>query len=242
MSSGFVSGGTNEQPVERDDEWRRAQQELEEERRRKAELGKQDGGKSLFDVLQQNKMAKQEAFEEKIKLKNQFRALDEDEVDFLDSIMESTRAQEATVKKETAEQLELFRRQREEAEKAHLEDTTADVAPADEGEDWKIGSRKKRRERSGGLLISGRKRKSIGEDTTDTPTKETGTNKRAKESNEDKASKNVTASAPEPKPPHENTDKNVKDAKENSAQQAAKQAASQPAPFLGLAGYSSDSE
>ena len=55
MSSGFVSGGTNDQPLERDDEWRRAQQELEQERRRKAELGKQDGGKSLFDVLQQNK-------------------------------------------------------------------------------------------------------------------------------------------------------------------------------------------
>lgn len=66
-------------------------------------------------------MAKQEAFEEKMKLKNQFRALDEDEVEFLDSIMESTRAQEAAVKKETAEQLELFRRQREEAEKALLE-------------------------------------------------------------------------------------------------------------------------
>lgn len=55
MSSGFVSAGTDQEPVERDDEWLRVQQELEEERRRKAELGKQDGGKSLFDVLQQNK-------------------------------------------------------------------------------------------------------------------------------------------------------------------------------------------
>jgi hypothetical protein len=55
MSSGFVSAGTNEEPVDRDDEWRRAQQELEEERRRKAELGKQEGGRSLYEVLQQNK-------------------------------------------------------------------------------------------------------------------------------------------------------------------------------------------
>jgi hypothetical protein len=54
MSSGFVSAGTNQEPVERDDEWLRVQRELEEERRRKAELGKQDG-KSLYDVLQQNK-------------------------------------------------------------------------------------------------------------------------------------------------------------------------------------------
>lgn len=55
MSSGFVAAGTDQEPVERDDEWRRVQQELEEERRRKAELGKQEGGKSLYDVLQQNK-------------------------------------------------------------------------------------------------------------------------------------------------------------------------------------------
>ena len=55
MSSGFVSAGTNDAPVERDDEWLKAQKELEEERRRKAEIGKQDDGKSLFEILQQNK-------------------------------------------------------------------------------------------------------------------------------------------------------------------------------------------
>jgi hypothetical protein len=55
MSSGFVSAGTNEKPIERDDEWLRARQELEEERRRKAEIGKQDEGKSLFEVLERNK-------------------------------------------------------------------------------------------------------------------------------------------------------------------------------------------
>lgn len=55
MSSRFVSAGTNEQPVKRDDEWLKAQQELEEERRRKAEIGNQNDGKSLYDVLEQNK-------------------------------------------------------------------------------------------------------------------------------------------------------------------------------------------
>ncbi|KAL4781026.1 N-terminal domain of NEFA-interacting nuclear protein NIP30-domain-containing protein [Aspergillus varians] len=242
MSSGFVPAGTDQEPVERDDEWLRAQQELEEERRRKAESGKQDGGKSLFDILERNKMAKQEAFEEKIKLKNQFRALDEDEIDFLDSIMESTRAQEATVKKETAEQLELFRRQREEAEKAHLEDTTVDVPPEVEGEEWKIGPRKRRREKASSLLISGRKRKSVGEDTTDNPTKEPGTNKRAKELAEDKVNKNVAASTAEEKPKGAKVDNSTKAAKETPAQQHTKQAARGPAPSLGLAGYSSDSE
>lgn len=55
MSSGFVSAGTDQEPAERDDEWLRVQHELEEERKRKADIGKQDGGKSLYDVLQQNK-------------------------------------------------------------------------------------------------------------------------------------------------------------------------------------------
>lgn len=152
MSGKFVSAGTIDQPTERDDEWRRAQQEIEEERRRKAELGKQDGGKSLYDVLQQNKMAKQEAFEESIRLKNQFRALDEDEVEFLDSLLESTRAQEDAVKKETAEHLAEYQRQREEAERALVEGPSggqkasgsATSPPGDE-EDWVVGGRKRKR-------------------------------------------------------------------------------------------------
>ena len=57
MSSGFVSAGTyEEEPVERgDDEWDRAQQEIEERRRQKSEWGQQQDGKSLYDILQQNK-------------------------------------------------------------------------------------------------------------------------------------------------------------------------------------------
>ncbi|CAG8948094.1 unnamed protein product [Penicillium salamii] len=149
MSSGFVSGGTSDQPIARDDEWLRAQQELEEERRRKAEIGKQDDGKSLFEVLERNKMAKQEAFEEKSRLKNQFRSLDDDEVDFLDSVLESTRAKEAAVKKDTAEQLEAFRRQREKAEKVLRE--PSEVVEEGQGEDW-TAPRKRRREKQNTLF------------------------------------------------------------------------------------------
>lgn len=55
MSSGFVSGGTTEKPVVRDDEWLRAQEELEATRRRKEESSRQEGGKTLYEVLQANK-------------------------------------------------------------------------------------------------------------------------------------------------------------------------------------------
>lgn len=55
MSSGFVSGGTVDQPIERDAEWLKAQQELEAQRRRKQEESSQNDGKSLYEVLQANK-------------------------------------------------------------------------------------------------------------------------------------------------------------------------------------------
>ena len=55
MSSGFVSGGTTDQPIERDDEWLKAQQEIEASHRRKEEASRQEGGKTLYEVLQRNK-------------------------------------------------------------------------------------------------------------------------------------------------------------------------------------------
>ncbi|GIK02764.1 hypothetical protein Aspvir_006825 [Aspergillus viridinutans] len=244
MSSGFVAAGTDQEPVERDDEWRRAQHELEEERRRKAELGRQEGGKSLYDVLQQNKMAKQEAFEEKIKLKNQFRSLDEDEVEFLDSIMESTRAQEAAVKKETAEQLELFRRQREEAEKALLENSSADVLLSNEGEDWKIPARKRRRDKNKELLLPGKRRKSASEGAAERPSPSESKADAPKMQSPSKDSK--TPAAVEVPPAAEDA-KTTKSLGPSSTSDPQKANASLPAAksstlSLGLAGYSSDSE
>lgn len=77
-------------------------------------------------------------------MKNQFRSLDEDEVEFLDSVLESTRAKEAEVKKQTREQLEAFRRSQEEAERAaSLQDTD----PAEAVETWTVGPRKRKKGR-----------------------------------------------------------------------------------------------
>ena len=94
--------------------------------------------------------AKQEAFEESIKLKNQFRNLDEDEVDFLDSILESTRAKEDAVKKETTEQLEAFRKQQEDADKALREgDDGKEIeeagSPTGGDSNWAVGNKKRKR-------------------------------------------------------------------------------------------------
>ncbi|EEH21061.1 hypothetical protein PABG_03292 [Paracoccidioides brasiliensis Pb03] len=171
MSSGFVSGGTIDDPTKRDDEWVKAQQELEAERRRKAEEAKQDGGKSLYEILQRNKAAKQEAFEESIKLKNQFRALDEDEVEFLDSVLESTRAQEEALKRETREQLEIFHRQRQEAEKVLVDITTSNsngvgtgAVPTLDEEQWVISARKRRRAKNKDIFPGVKRKKSSSTD------------------------------------------------------------------------------
>lgn len=55
MSSGFVSGGTVDAPIERNDEWLAAQKEIEASRQRKAELARQTDGKSLYETLEANK-------------------------------------------------------------------------------------------------------------------------------------------------------------------------------------------
>ena len=86
-------------------------------------------------------------------MKNQFRSLDEDEIEFLDSVLESTRAKEAEVNKQTREELDAFRRQQEEAEKAadQQDDGQAEVT-----ESWTAGPRKRKKGREstiGGVKI-----------------------------------------------------------------------------------------
>ncbi|KAJ5098979.1 hypothetical protein N7532_005980 [Penicillium argentinense] len=240
MSSGFVSGGTNDESVQRDDAWLRAQQELEEERRRKADVGKQDGGKSLYEVLQQNKMAKQEAFEEKTKLRNQFRSLDEDEVEFLDSVLESTRAQEAAVKKDTADQLEAFRKQREEAEKVTLGSTDLNVAPA-EHDEWSIPARKRRREKKD-LLLPGKKRKA-----SEAGAKEGQAERKSSQSGDVKNDKDLDANSAKYSGDTRETStasekKGANDKSQPETKELVKPAPAPASTGLGLVGYGSDSD
>ncbi|MCJ1478945.1 hypothetical protein MMC13_007629 [Lambiella insularis] len=169
MSSGFVSGGTTEQPIERDDEWLKVQQEIEATRRRKEEESRQDDGKSLYETLQQNKAAKQDAFEESIRLKNQFRTLDEDEVEFLDSVLESTRAKEDEVKREIAVQLDLFRQQQEDSDRIRAQDASQrddevrldnSGSPILEESSWAVSNRKRKRAKEKEVVKGIKQRKS----------------------------------------------------------------------------------
>ncbi|KAJ8115646.1 hypothetical protein OPT61_g2750 [Boeremia exigua] len=141
MSSGFVSGGTADAPIERDEEWRQAQREIEEKRREKEELGKQNEGKSLYEVDAAD--AKQEAFEQAARYKLHV-TLDDDEADYLEGILATKLKEEANVKKETREQLELFRRQQEEAERTALDEGDGEVRKEDQVQ-WAMPGRKRKK-------------------------------------------------------------------------------------------------
>jgi hypothetical protein len=161
MSSGFVSGGKAGEEIERDDEWKKAQQEIEDARRAKAELAKQQDGKSLFEVLQANKDKKQAEFEEKARYKLHV-ALDDEEADYLDSVLEKKRQEEANVKRETFEQLDLFRRQREEAERKArgLEEESTEAPKQEDVGQWAAVGRKRKKGSEAGLLKGVKLRKS----------------------------------------------------------------------------------
>ncbi|KAK1484491.1 hypothetical protein CTAM01_12996 [Colletotrichum tamarilloi] len=157
-------------------EWDLVQKELDAERRRREEArvkSVEGGEKSLYDVLQANKAAKQAAFEEANKIRNQFRALDDDEIDFLDEVREAKKAEEERVRRETEEGLVAFRRAQgggtgakragdgeEEGEKG--EEMGGE---GEGGDEWAVGPRKRRRkERERGFGV---KREKGGEDKVD---------------------------------------------------------------------------
>lgn len=142
-----------------EDDRRRRQQQREEAAARGGEAG--SGDKSLYEVLQANKAAKQAAFEEANKIKNQFRPLDDDEVEFLDGVRERRRAEEERLRRETEEGLRGFRELQSKV-------AAAGEGVGDEGEGaveggggaWSIGRKRKRRKDEAEGVLKGLKRRS----------------------------------------------------------------------------------
>lgn len=89
-------------------------------------------------------------------------SLDEDDIDFLESVLETERAKENEVKKETAEQLDVFKRQQEEEERqAKLQENLP--VSKEENPDWSVATKKrKKQEKEGFKGIKLRKTSSAG--------------------------------------------------------------------------------
>ncbi|KAK1246902.1 hypothetical protein MKX08_000704 [Trichoderma sp. CBMAI-0020] len=170
MSGRFVSGGTitssgkpttdesghetvvaaaREPLMKKNAQWEAVQHELEEDRKKREQARADlagEGQQSLYDVLQANKAAKQAAFEEQLKLKNQFRALDNDEIDFLDEVRAKEKADEARAKKELETGLKAFReRQKSTGGEASAAANEDEASRGGEDEEWVVGGRKRKR-------------------------------------------------------------------------------------------------
>jgi len=83
--------------------------------------------RSLFERLQENKDKKQAEFEEKIKFKNQFRGIDEDESNFLSSVSQRTAEIE---------------REKREAERKELDDLKKSMALQQSADQQELNTRK----------------------------------------------------------------------------------------------------
>ncbi|KAG6221980.1 hypothetical protein E4U47_003276 [Claviceps purpurea] len=217
MADRFVSGGTMVPPGEEEPprdgadaaaantarpflaagkdtsiEWAAVQKELEEARRTKA-VAVRGEERSLYDVLQANKAAKQAAFEEQTKIRNQFRPLDDDEIEFLDEVKAAKRMEEERVRREMEEGLRAFREQQRRTSGGGAvgaerdEDAGAgagvgagvgEMQSAGAGE-WGVGRKRKRgRERERIGLVK-RKVGGEGEEARDKGSKETRETKEA---------------------------------------------------------------
>ncbi|RGP59786.1 nefa-interacting nuclear nip30 [Fusarium longipes] len=195
MSSRFVSAGkigssgqistedkstessASQQPLHssaKSKEWEAVQEQLEAERKRREEhrikSATGEGEKSLYD----------------------FRALDDDEIEFLDEIRANKRAEEERVKRETEEGLKIFR---ERQKGDHVHDERAETQEG--GESWEIGRKRKRNKEK---EVKGLKRKvSAAEETGKQDLEPAVTKKQTGKEEKPKVSSQAASKPPEKK-------------------------------------------
>ncbi|GAA6061878.1 hypothetical protein JCM10212_000519 [Sporobolomyces blumeae] len=111
VSSRFVSSTDLEAAkAKREQEWREAYERIGEQPPERDDQAEQYDPRSLWEKLQENKTKKQEAFEEQLKFKNHFRALDEEEISFLDSMIDESNDEEKERQRAIKQELESFRK------------------------------------------------------------------------------------------------------------------------------------
>ncbi|KAJ3909741.1 N-terminal domain of NEFA-interacting nuclear protein NIP30-domain-containing protein [Lentinula edodes] len=109
VGSRFVSSDEIETAkARRDEQWKAAYARLGQEPPPQPQADAYDG-RSLAEKLAANRAAKQEEWEEKSKLANQFRALEEDEIMFLDSLREKEEAEEKARQERDGEEVKGFK-------------------------------------------------------------------------------------------------------------------------------------
>jgi hypothetical protein len=127
-------------------------------------------GRSLAEKLAANRVAKQEEWEEKTKLANQFRALEEDEVMFLDSLREKEAEEERQRKEKDGEEVQEFRQavaaRTTAASKPSIEEPVSPVEKEKDKDKPPTASRKMKPKALKGVVV---KKKAKPPTTTSTP-------------------------------------------------------------------------
>jgi hypothetical protein len=158
--------------------------------------------------------------------------------------MESTRAKEDAVKRETAERLEAFRRQQEDTEKASRGDAP-EASNQSEADTWAFNARKRKRtkekEAIAGLKLH-KSSSSMAQMTSDAGAAEAAVSDDKKPSPSSPAPTPANQSAKSVQPPVAAIDKAIADKIDKTPVTAAASTAPVPAAALGLAAYSSDDD
>ncbi|KAK8044379.1 N-terminal domain of NEFA-interacting nuclear protein NIP30-domain-containing protein [Apiospora rasikravindrae] len=200
-------------------EWARVQSELEASRaaRDAARRANGEGGAGEEKSLEANR------------LRNQFRALDDDEVDFLDEVQEKERQEEERKRRELEEGLGKFRQAQgnKGGQKEGIEQEGEEVVPTEDlASEWAgaaAGGAGRKRKREKEVLFKGLKRKSTSEGAQE---------KGAATANANGAAKTTPqASGTSPAPKAEQVIKPPAAAKPTA-----------PKPALGLVAYGSDDD
>ncbi|KAI0882893.1 uncharacterized protein GGS22DRAFT_42151 [Annulohypoxylon maeteangense] len=181
---------SEKEPEKKNIEWEAVQRDLDADRKRREEArraqveGGAGGERSLFDVLQANKAAKQAAFEEQNRIRNQFRALDDDEIEFLEGVQDERREEEERIKRETEERLARFRKAQKKSASGPTDDDDDDVGEGvvksggnedggvsvDDPVSWGAAGKKRKRDKESKSIVKGvKKRASVYEKSVEVP-------------------------------------------------------------------------
>ena len=166
----------------------------------------------------------------------------------MDSVLESTRAKEDAIKKETNEQLEAFRRQQETADQSLLlgdESTNSSnvqgPSPPSENTEWGAGIRKRKRLRENNLLkaVKARKPSTSIEATSEKISTGDGSSKTTLHATPSSKSQQVSEGAAKP-----STSKPVVETKppKTIPVQTPRESEPKPGGLLGLGAYDSDDD
>lgn len=94
---------------------------------------------------------------QRLRLQNSIASLQEEDVEYLDAVLESERSKEAAVRRETSEQLALFRKHQEEAEREAIAKAGS---PVEEQDTWTVSNKKRKKAPEKGSVLGVKLRKS----------------------------------------------------------------------------------